>query len=139
MVSEKVKSELKRFLSAKQVEELSKQFEVYEKRVRQAVKQFDLKGREAKAKGQVQLDKFTSQVKRRGQELEKQFKSLVNQESKVLNQGLHDLFSYFKTLTQTGSATKANAKNKSRKRATKSRSSKARRPSSRPAETSSSN
>ncbi len=100
MVPEKVKSELKRFLSGRQVEELSKQLDTYEKRVREAVKHFDVKGREAKALGQERLDKFAEQVKRTSQELEKQLKTFVNQESKMLNKGLNELFTYFRGLTQ---------------------------------------
>lgn len=100
MVPEKVKAELKRLLSNRQVEELSKQLDSYEKRVREAVKHFDVKGREAKALGQERLDKFAAQVKRTGQELEKQLKSFVNQEGKNLNKGLNELFTYFRGLTQ---------------------------------------
>jgi biopolymer transport protein ExbB/TolQ len=122
MVPEKVKSELKRFLSNRQVEDLSKQLDSYEKRVREAVKHFDVKGREAKALGQERLDKFTAQVKRTSQELEKQLKSFVNQEGKVLNKGLNELFTYFRGLTQKptpvvrkASATKSKAKSGARK------------------------
>lgn len=121
MVTEKVKSELKRFLNTKQVEDLSKQFGTYEKRVREAVKQFDVKGREAKAKGQEQLDKFAAQVKRTSLELEKHFKSLVNQEGKVLNKGLNELFAYFKTLTAAAPAQKkATAKKSGGRKSSKS-------------------
>ncbi len=127
MVPEKVKSELKRFLNNRQVEELSKQLDSYEKRVREAVKHFDVKGREAKALGQERLDKFAAQVKRTSQELEKQLKSFVNQEGKVLNKGLNELFIYFRSLTQKsapvarkGSPAKAKAKTKTSTRKPKS-------------------
>lgn len=99
MVPEKVKAELKRFLSAKQVEDLSQQLDTYEKRVREAVKQFDVKGREAKAKGQVQLEKFAAQVKSTSQQLEKQIKTFMGQEGKALNKGLGELFTLFRSLT----------------------------------------
>ncbi len=76
MVSNKIKSELKRFLTDKQVEDLSKQLSLYETKVRDAVKGFDVKSLAAKAQGKAQLEKFSSQV----------------------NQGLNELFNYFRTL-----------------------------------------
>jgi hypothetical protein len=124
MVADKVKAELKRFLSPKQVEELSKQFDAYEVKVRDAVKQFDVKGRAAKAKGQEQLDKFATQVKKTGQELEKQFKTFLNQENKMLNKGLNELFAYFRTLSKaeaTKPAKKAEAGAKQVKKAASSK------------------
>lgn len=122
MVPEKVKAELRRFLNAKQVEDLSKQLDVYEKRVRQAVKQMDVRGREAKALGQKQLDKFTKQVKATGTQIEKQFSSLVKSEGKTLNKGLNDLFGYLRKLAKNKAPSKAKASVK--KRAPKKRTAK---------------
>lgn len=120
MVPEKVKAELKRFLSSKQVEEISKQLDVYEKRVREAVRQFDVKGREAKEKGQEHLDKFAAQLKRTGHQLEKQFKAFVNTEGKALNRGLNELFTYFRGINGSAAVTakpkKTSTKKKSAKR-----------------------
>ncbi|MBY0370259.1 hypothetical protein K2X33_06200 [bacterium] len=100
MVPEKVKAELRRFLNAKQVEDLSKQLESYEKRVREAVKQIDVRGREAKALGQKKVDVFAAQVKRTGKDLEKKLSALVKTEGKALNKNLNDLFGYFRTLAK---------------------------------------
>ncbi len=130
MVSEKVKSELKRFLSVEQIENLSKQFGAYEKLAREVVKQFDVKGREAKARGQAKLDKFASQVKTTRTQVEKQLQSLVREERQSLNKGLNDLFTYFKTLTAASSkksAPKKRTGSKSRKASTKKTTSKGRR------------
>lgn len=120
MVPERVKSELKRFLNAKQVQELSRQLDTYEKRVREAVKQFDVKGREARKSGQEQLDKFAVQVKKTGQELERQLKTFMNQEGKTLNKGLNELFTYFKSIRQSETPkVKTAAKKVAKKAATK--------------------
>jgi len=125
MVPEKVKAELRRFLNAKQVEDLSKQLDSYEKRVRQAVKQIDVRGREAKTLGKGQLDKFTKQVKRTGKQLEKQLTTLVKSEGKMLNKGLNDLFGYFRMLSKSEKKAKSPAKSPAKKRtAAKKRSTK---------------
>ncbi len=122
MVPERVKSELKRFLNAKQVQELSRQLDTYEKRVREAVKQFDVKGREARTKGQEQLDKFAEQVKKTGQDLERQLKAFMSQEGKQLNKGLNELFTYFKGIRQSETPKRAvkTAAKKTVKKASKS-------------------
>jgi hypothetical protein len=119
MVSEKLKEELKRFLSAKQVEGLSKQWDAYEVKVREAVKEFDIRGREAKSKGKERLDKFAAQLKRSSEEFEKHFKAFMNQEGKVLGESLTEMFAFLSSLAKSEPAKKTKSARSKRPTKTK--------------------
>lgn len=94
----KFKVDLKQWMNGSQVENLSRHLTDYEKRVKALVKDLNLKSRDARDKSKVQLDRFTSQVRKTRAEVEKNVKGVLQQEGKVLNQKLNDLVGYLKSL-----------------------------------------
>jgi len=116
---------LKNFLESKWNDSVSKQLNIYEKKVKDLVKDLDLKSRDAREKSREQLDAFTHQVKKTRTDLEKRIVTLVNQETKRLNVGLNELVSYLKSLSHSEktqaaakAAPKAKAATKKKSRAT---------------------
>jgi flavorubredoxin len=97
MFPEKMKSELKRFLTPDQIEEISKQWEKYESRLV-----------EAKQKGKQQVDRLSVQ-----------WKNLVNQEGKVLKEGIAELVSYFRDLSKAEAPKKKKTAKRARKPSTR--------------------
>lgn len=97
MFPEKVKSELKRFLTSEQIEEITKQWEKYENRLL-----------DAKQKGKQQVDRLSTQ-----------WKNLVNQEGKVLKEGIAELVAYFKDLSKAEAPKKKKTSKRARKPATR--------------------
>ncbi len=93
MFSEKVKLELKRFLTSDQIEEISKQWEKYEGRLL-----------DAKQKGKQQVDR-----------LSEQWKNLVSQEGKVLKEGIAELVAYFRDLSKAEAPKKKKTVKRARK------------------------
>lgn len=97
MFPEKVKSELKRFLTSEQIEEISKQWDKYENRLL-----------DAKQKGKQQVDRLSLQ-----------WKNLVNQEGKVLKEGISELVAYFRDLSKAEAPKKKKAAKRTRKPASR--------------------
>jgi hypothetical protein len=97
-MASKFKVDLKQWMNSPQVENLSKHLTDYEKRVKELVKELNLKSRDAREKGKVQLDRFTTQVQKTRTDVEKNVKTLLQQEGKVLNQKLNELVTYLKGL-----------------------------------------
>ena len=90
--------DLKKIANTPWVENLTKQFNGYESRVKRLVKDIDLKGREARTKGKKQLNRFTHQLQKTRNEVEKKVTVLINKESKKLNGKVTELFKYLKTM-----------------------------------------
>jgi uncharacterized membrane protein YgcG len=101
MVTNRIQEELKKLLHSDQIQALSQQLQTYEKKVREAVKEFDLRSRDARQKGQEKLGVFTSDLKKTRTRLESQFRIFLDKEKVNLNKGLQDLMAYLKTLSQT--------------------------------------
>lgn len=97
----KLKLDLKKLANSELVANLSKHLTTYEKRVKGLVSEFDLKSRDARQKGQEQIDKLAGQFKRSRNELEKRVSSLLHQEGQRLNQGVNDLFNYLKSIAKS--------------------------------------
>lgn len=97
-MASKLKIDLKQLFTSQQVENLSKHLTTYEKRVKELVKELDLKSRDARDKSKERLAHFTSQVRKTSTDIEKNVKDLLNQEGKVLNQKVTELVTYLKSL-----------------------------------------
>lgn len=96
MSDARFKLDLKQIANSALVHNLSDQINQYEKRVRALVKDFDHRSRTARERSRVQLDRFATQLKRTRTDLEKRVATLINSESRRLNQGVHDIVGYLK-------------------------------------------
>jgi hypothetical protein len=97
-MASKFKVDLKKLMNKPQVENLSKHLTEYDHKVKELVKELNLKSRDAREKGKVQLDRFTAQVQKTRTDVEKNVKTLLQQEGKVLNQKVNELVTYLKGL-----------------------------------------
>ena len=95
-----LKLDLKAIANSELVGNLSKHLTAYEKKVKELVNDFDLKSRDARAKGQRQLDKLAGQFKKTRTELEKRVTGLLHIEGQRLNQGVSELFNYLKNIAK---------------------------------------
>src|SRR5580765_6397819 len=98
---EKLRSELKRLANSELVSGISKQLNVYEKKVKDLVNNFDTKSREARGKSREQLDKFATQLKRTRTDVEKRVRDLLTQEGQRLNKGMGELVNYLKSMANS--------------------------------------
>ena len=80
---------------------------VYEQKVQDVVKDFDLRGKEARKKGEKQLDKWMSQLKTSRTTLEKKISTLVNTEGAKLSKAFNELV---KNVKKAETVVKAKAK-----------------------------
>ncbi len=101
MPQPKLKLDLKKLAESELAQSLSRHLNSYEVRVKRLVKDFDVKSREARDKGQKQLDKFAGQLKRTRTGLEKRVSTLYHHESQRLNQGVNELFNYLKSIAKS--------------------------------------
>lgn len=92
--------DLKGILQSEFVSGISKQLNVYEKKVKELVKDLNLRSVEAREKSRQQLDLFAEQIKKTRDEVEKKVVTVVNLETQRLNKGVTDLVSYLKTVAK---------------------------------------
>jgi SMC interacting uncharacterized protein involved in chromosome segregation len=90
--------------SLKSVEQLSKQFAAYEKRLKTLVHDIDVQTRDARKQGRDRLDRFLDELRSRRDVLEKRVTELVRTESKRIQEGVHELVTYLKMLRANGAA-----------------------------------
>lgn len=115
------------------VHQLTQQLGTYEKKLSVLVKDFDLKGREARERSRKKLDRLVVQLKYTRGKVEKRINTLVNLESKKLNKRVNELVSYLtqvarqedRKMEASKGRAKKNAENRrkasSRKRSTRTR------------------
>lgn len=96
----KLKLDLKALANSELMGSLSKHLNTYEKKVKKLVNDFDLKSRDARHKGQLQLDKLANQFKKTRSDLEKRVTGLLHAEGQRLNQGVSELFNYLKSIAK---------------------------------------
>lgn len=73
------------------INQLTQQVNAYEKRVSTLVKDFDLKGREARERSRKQLNKVLVQLKQTRAKVEKRVTQLIQTEGKRLNKRVTEL------------------------------------------------
>jgi len=106
------------------IDQLSQQLSTYEKKVTNLVKEFDLKGRQAKERSRKKLDKLVVQLKATRGKVEKRINHLVSAESKKLNRRVNDLVSYLTQVSRqedremAASAGRAKKNSKTRRKTT---------------------
>ena len=116
----KLKSDLKRLAGSPLVGGLSKQFNVYEDKVKKIVHDFDLKSREARKTSRKQIEKFTVQLKKTRSGVEKKVSALLNEEGKRLNKAVLEMFNYLKSMAKNEKLTQK-GKSSSKKKSPKAR------------------
>jgi TolA-binding protein len=90
--------------SLKSVDQLSKQFAAYEKRLKTLVHDMDVQTRDARKQGRDRLDRFLDELRGRRDVLEKRVTELVSTESKRIHEGVNELVTYLKVLRANGAA-----------------------------------
>jgi hypothetical protein len=126
-----LKVDFSKWASHPSINQLTKQITTYEKRVSTLVKDFDLKGREARERSRKKLDKVLGHLKQTRSKVEKKVTHLVTLEGKKLNKKVNELLNYVNQISRqedrkmAASAGRAK-KNAKTTRKTTSRSSKAR-------------
>jgi len=93
-------AELKRLSNAQAIKQFSKQMMDYEKRVRTLMKDFNLRGQEARKNGKVQIDEFVRQLKKNRVRVEKKVLTVINQEAKNVNKRCQKLLNNLKNLAE---------------------------------------
>lgn len=96
--------------SQKSVEQLTKQFAAYEKRVKGLVHEMDVSTRDARKQGRERLDRFLEDLRGRRGLLEKKVTELVSSESKKIQEGVNELVAYLKVLRANGAASSGAAR-----------------------------
>jgi len=82
------------------ISQLTQQISSYEKRISHLVKDFDLKGREARERSRKQLNEVLGQLKRTRSKVEKKVTDLVQVEAKRLNKRVSDLMAYISKISK---------------------------------------
>jgi len=103
--------------SLKSVDQLSKQFVTYEKRVKKLVHEMDVSTRDARQQGRERLDSFLKELRVRRDALEQKVAELVHLEGKRINEGVNELVTYLKQLRASGASSGAASKKASAKAA----------------------
>lgn len=98
----------------KQLQELSKNWDVYEKRVREAVRELDLRSQQARKLSEARLRDVSDHIRRTRGDVEKRVRGLLESEAKKLNVQLRKIYTYLVKVAQEES----NAKKKSKKAST---------------------
>ncbi len=96
--------------SLKSVDQLSKQFVSYEKRVKKLVHEMDVSTRDARKQGRERLDSFLQELRDRRDALEQKVSELVHLEGKRINEGVNELVAYLKQLRASGASSGASPK-----------------------------
>jgi hypothetical protein len=99
-VNQKLTEDLKKLANSQVVEPLTKQLNVYEKKAKDLVKEFDLRSREARDKSKARLDEFFVQLKKTRTEVEAKVRTVFEEESKRLNTRVNDLLESLRTVAQ---------------------------------------
>lgn len=99
-VQSRIRSDLKRWASSDFVRGLSRQFSDYEVRVKEVVRDFDLRSRDAREKSRDQIEKFAKQLKKTRAKVEGQVNTLLSTEGHKLNGRVRQVFNYLKTIAQ---------------------------------------
>ncbi|MEZ4752656.1 MAG: hypothetical protein R3B54_19075 [Bdellovibrionota bacterium] len=102
-----IQKEIQKVANSKFLKEFSKQLNGYEKKVRDVVRDFNLRSQEARSKSKKQMDQFTKRLNKTRKDVEKTLKSLINEESRLLNKSFNELVSHLKELSEQESAKKA--------------------------------
>ncbi len=103
MVTHKLTEDLKKLANSQVVVPLTKQLNVYEKKARGLVKEFDLRTQDAREKGKARFDELLVQLKKTRSEVETKVRALVEEESKRLNGRITELFETLRAVAQTES------------------------------------
>ena len=98
---ELAKLDLKKLANSELVGSLTKHLTQYEGKLKKLLNEFDLKSREARSKGQKQIDKVSQQFRQTRGDLEKRVTNLLHQEGKRLNEGVNDLVNYLKSVAKS--------------------------------------
>lgn len=114
-----LKVEIQKLVNSQFLKEFTKQLNGYEKKVKGMVSDLDLRSRDARKKSRRQLNVFQKRLKRTRKDVEKTVRSLVNQESKLLNKSLGELKIALKQLSEQEQKAKKTAKRPKRKTAKK--------------------
>lgn len=115
-----LQKEIQKVANSKFLKEFSKQLNGYEKRVKEVVRDFNLRSQEARKKSKKQMDQFTKRLNKTRKDVEKTLKSLINEESRLLNKSFNELVSHLKDLSEQDekAAAKASAPKKRAKKKT---------------------
>ena len=97
------------------ISQLTEQLNTYEKRVSTLVKNFDLKGREARQRSREQLDKVVGQLKETRGKVEKKVTQLVSLEGKKLNKRVNELVNYLNAMAKKEGLENANVRGRAKK------------------------
>lgn len=100
MLQTKLRSDLKRIANSALVGNLSKQFNLYEDRVKKFVKDFDLRSQEARQRSRHQIDQFTNHLQKTRKQVEKRVTNVIEKEGKRLNGRATVLFNYLKSMAK---------------------------------------
>lgn len=79
-------------------------FETYEKKVREAVHQLDLKSRDARKASETRLKDVSAQIQKTRGDVERRVKGLLEDEAKKLNVRLREIYSYLVKVAQKDQA-----------------------------------
>jgi len=100
-VQSKIKSDLKRWANSDFVRNLSRHFSDYEVRVKEVVRDFDLRSRDAREKSRQQIDKIAEQIKRTRSKVEEKVSTILNSEGQRLNGRVKQVFNYIRAIAQS--------------------------------------
>jgi hypothetical protein len=95
-----LKVDFSKWASHPSINQLTKQITTYEKRVSTLVKDFDLKGREARERSRKKLDKVLGHLKQTRSKVEKKVTHLVTLEGKKLNKKVNELLDYVNQMSR---------------------------------------
>ncbi len=109
MVAPKIRADLKKLAQIQSIDQLKRQLVGYEKRVLAMVRGVDLKGREARRKGEEKIAKLAEQLRKQSTGIEKQVRDLVVKERGRLNDGVLDLIAQLRKLSGTEAAAATSA------------------------------
>jgi GTP cyclohydrolase FolE2 len=84
----------------KQFQRLTKNLDLYEKRLREAVRSLDLKSQQARKVSETRLKEVSDQIKKTRGEVERRVKVLLEDEAKKLNGRLREIYSYLVKVAQ---------------------------------------
>lgn len=102
----------------KQFQKVTQNWDGYEKKVREAVRQLDLKSQQARKASESRLKEVSQQIQKTRGDVERRVKGLLEDEAKKLNVRLRDIYSYLVKVAQKEK--KASSKVKTRAASAKS-------------------
>lgn len=95
-----LKIDVSKWSNKPSIKQLTQQLTSYEQRLSALVKDFDLKGRDARIRSRQKLDQVLTQLKETRSKVEETVTSLVNAEGKKLNKKVNNLVSYLNGLAR---------------------------------------